>query len=147
MCLLFDPWAESPLHPTTGLSQDEPDSVYPWDLRTAILDSSSGNAERTHDRHNTVCRWIFRNLPSTYSARRVGVCHFERSTAQSRNLASNMARRPFPTRFLRAAFGLGRNDNGRPSIYEVFRSNQYKTRPNSAALGPASSGNGKGRLA
>jgi len=46
--------------------------------------------------------------------RHIAVCHVERSEAQSRHLASNIARRPFAARFLRAAFGLGRNDKTRP---------------------------------
>jgi len=47
------------------------------------------------------------------------------SGARSRNLASNIARRPCAARFLHAAFGLGRNDNGRASTYEFSRSNPY----------------------
>jgi hypothetical protein len=86
---------------------------------------SDGFLDPCFRRSDTVCSWISRSLPPTYSAWRVGVCHFERSAAQSRNLASNMACRPFPARFLHAAFGLGRNDNSRPSMYEVLRSNPY----------------------
>ncbi len=40
------------------------------------------------------------------------ICHAERSVAKSRHLAANLTQRPSAARFLRAAFGLGRNDNG-----------------------------------
>jgi len=58
------------------------------------------------------------------------VCHVERSAAESRHLASNMARRSFAARFLRAAFGLGRNDKDRLGVLP----NPWHSRPR---VGPA----------
>jgi len=51
------------------------------------------------------------------------VDHVERSVAESRHLATNLAWRQFGARFLRAAFGLGRNDKERPRVIP----NRYPT--------------------
>jgi hypothetical protein len=59
-------------------------------------------------------RW--QGLGGSGKAFRLALCHVERSAAESRPLAANRACRSLAARFLRAAFGLGRNDRGRERI-------------------------------